>query len=155
MVGALRRRRYGNPRHDQGRPDLMKDSHRNSFPTKRKSRKTNGGKALPGGALTERRRRTRRSPVRHRLGPQSLVSSKLSADLDTRFTGTFLVIIFYGERHTTTIEDALSFCEVAVERLGAACWVAQIFTRRLRVHERYLVVAVLAMAYSASWLRNG
>lgn len=67
----------------------------------------------------------------------------------------FLVIIFYGERHTTTIEDALSFCEVAVERLRAACWVTLIFTRRLRVHERYLVVAVLAMAYSASWLRNG
>ena len=68
----------------------------------------------------------------------------------------FLVILFYGEGRITTVDAAVSFAKSQWDDLALlAGSVALVFTKRLRVHELYVVVAVLAMAYSASWLRIG
>ena len=67
-----------------------------------------------------------------------------------------LVIIFYGEGHTSTAKAALSFVRSQWDDLALlAGSVVLIFTKRLRLHELYVVIAVIAMAYSASWLRIG
>ena len=67
-----------------------------------------------------------------------------------------LVIIFYGEGQFTTAEAAVNFAKSQWDNLALlAGSVALIFTRRLRLHELYVVIAVLDMAYSASWLRIG
>ena len=65
-----------------------------------------------------------------------------------------LVIIFYSEGHLASPEAALGFARNQWDNLALlAGSVGLIFIRRLRIHEVYVVIAVLDMAYSASWLR--
>ena len=67
-----------------------------------------------------------------------------------------LVIIFYGEGHTSTAKAALSFIRSQWDDLALlAGSIALIFTKRLRLHELYVVIAVIAMFLSASSLRIG
>ena len=66
------------------------------------------------------------------------------------------VIIFYGEGQFTTREAAFNFAKSQWDNLALlAGSITLIFTKRPRLHELYVVVAVLDMAYSASWLRIG
>lgn len=67
-----------------------------------------------------------------------------------------LVIVFDGERQLTTPESALKFAESRWDDLALLTGsVVLIFTRRLRLHELYVIIAVVDMAYWANWVSIG
>jgi len=67
-----------------------------------------------------------------------------------------LVVVFYAVGSITDGNSALHFAKSQWDNFALlAGSVALIFTKRLRVHEVYVVIAVLDMAYSATFLRIG
>jgi hypothetical protein len=67
-----------------------------------------------------------------------------------------LVVVFYAAGDITDRKSAFEFAKSEWENFALlAGSVALIFTKRLRVHELYVVIAVFDMAYSASVLRIG